>query len=88
MSNEMKLITALCEALGFEVEQSLDYRRSTVKAAANTFSEMSQAIGFSGYRFIEPFEEFTNKKEKHGTELIDPVITYKLIPKAPTGEER
>ncbi len=82
----MKLITALCEALGFEVEQNLDYKRM----------KTSFVIEHSGVRhqFRRMVTESLSTKllidvnGQYETELIKPETTYKLIPKAPTGEER
>ncbi len=85
MSNEMKLITALCEALGFEVEQSLDYKETREKHKLSTMSIhcniRENVIKSDGSYDVDGHGNYLVR-------LIDPEITYKLIPTAPTGEER
>jgi len=83
MTNEMKLLTALCEALGFEVEVNFNYKRQ----------KTSHVIRHGGVRHQKRrmvTETLSMKlaidvNGQYETELIKPETTYKLIPKHSKG---
>ncbi len=82
MSNEMKLLTALCEALGFDVEENIDRQRHHRQLKPSAFVSNIWKLSADNGAFI------MDSDGMHKVELISPEITYKLIPTAPTGEER
>lgn len=80
MSEEMKLITALCEALGFEVEVKRDYdeRKVTGTEASriNSVIQYPDAIG----RALKGAGGVFQKDDQglYTSVLIEPIISYKL----------
>ncbi len=87
MSNEINLITALCEALGFEVEQSLDYKDRKIDIPQINM-DVILSMTKNGVSINSTNGEYDIDKDGLYTiSSINPEITYKLI-KAPTGEER
>ena len=82
MTNEMKLLYALCEALGFEVEIILDYKeRKESKDSAMRYNQgtpgMDRVLACTGPNqtlHIDENREYTSL-------LINPIVDYKLTPK-------
>lgn len=83
MSNEMKLLRALCEALGFEVVTNVDYQESEM--TDSTFSSYSW-VGIYGWLRTSG-RDFKNDgmggyaRNENGnriTVLKEPVVTYEL----------
>ena len=81
MSEEMKLITALCKALGFEVEVEHNYdERKEPKRnisryqsmMAHTHSDGRELAHLGGAYVIDRNGDYT-------TRLIKPITMYKLI---------
>jgi len=87
MSNEMKLIMALCDALGFEVETTIDYQpRKENKQSAMNWNSGRQGLervlattGTGNMLDIDDNDEYTSL-------LTSPVIDYKLTQKPTKGE--
>ena len=90
MSEEMKLITALCEALGFKVEIELDYKESRMTDAE--FDSMNMSYGdrlhiwrqnsgrsFKSEGLLNTY--FRNDDGERVTVLNKPITSYKLINK-------
>ena len=79
MTEEMKLITALCEALGFSVEVKRDYNERVEKSCDhyNSFVDYPHTRGrhlkaSGGMLDIDKDGNYTSK-------LIKPILSYKLI---------
>jgi len=83
MTQEMKLLHALCEALGFEVETTLDYmeRREPAHTAIkdyNTGHRVDRVLASEG-----PHNRLTIDTDGSYTSLlISPIVDYKLTKKA------
>jgi len=78
MTNEMKLLQALCEALGFEVETTLDYMpRKENKSAAMKYNRgprQDRSLAVDG-----PDRALAIDSDGRYTSLLTtPVIDYKL----------
>lgn len=78
MTNEMKLIMALCDALGFDVEETPHYNyRLVLKEEADLFADTGyiddRRLTMVDGRFL------VNNKGMYQSELIKPEITYKLV---------
>lgn len=78
MSNELKLLTALCEALGFEVKTLLDYqeRKESLESAKSYFSSVPrvrQLSAVNGQFVIDDDGNYTSL-------LTDPVVSFKVRP--------
>lgn len=87
MSNEMKLLMALCDAMGFSVETILDYKeREEGKDAAQKYNK---GIGFpnpDGRRLrcgAGGFGDMLERTDKGGyiSQLIQPEISYRVMRK-------
>jgi len=87
MSEEMKLIRALCEALGFEVEKELDYKEESMLDVS--FNSMNSNYGnglnhwhqYSGREFVSAGLGQGYARDSKGeriTRLINPITSYKL----------
>jgi len=86
MTNEMKLLTALCEALGFEVEVNLD--SSERKEFADSAMQYNTGCGFQGRRLKASGKDLKLDIDTDGyytSYLIEPITTYALIPKHSKG---
>jgi hypothetical protein len=80
MSNEMKLLTALTEALGFDIEVERDYQELDTEV-----SPMDARC------FMPPSREYVGdgcgqtllikKNKKYTTRLKSPIISYKVTKK-------
>ena len=84
MSDEMKLLRALCDALGFEVETTLDYaplkegRDATLRYnVIHLGQERFRRLAASG-----PDNKLDRDEDGYYTSLlIEPIVNYKVIPK-------
>ena len=74
MSDEMKLLQALCEALGFLVNVETDYQDRYLCADEFLSSDRFLKINSDG-RYVR------NEEDLPLTKLKDPIVTYKLIKK-------
>ena len=82
MSEEMKLIRALCDALGFEVKTDLDYQeRKETQNAAMRYNDGRQGhdrrlvvIGPHGMLDVDKDGMYTSV-------LKEPEISYRVVPK-------
>ena len=70
MSDEMKLLEALCDALGFDVKRDIDYQPRVES------SMRSSDRPDSGRRCVHDQGTFTSY-------LTDPLVSYTLTPKEP-----
>jgi len=87
MTNEMKLLTALCEALGFEVEEERDSRRIAVNMPVIDFSAISK-LTMAGMALDTIDGKYVIDDDGlYSASLITDEITYKLIPKHSKGGE-
>jgi len=75
MSNEMKLLHALCEALGFEVETTLYYMPRKEKSATSTALDVDRELAVknpaTGELLIDEEGNYTSL-------LVTPIVDYKL----------
>ena len=80
MTNEMKLLHALCEALGFEVETTLDYMPR--KEGKSSAMKHIRVMGPPTDRVLSstgPFGKLDIDQDGEYTSLlISPVVDYKL----------
>ena len=82
MTDEMKLLRALCEALGFEVTANCDYKeRKEPESAAMRYND-----GRIGHDRVLKSGGFTNKllideEGNYTSALRVPEISYSLTPK-------
>jgi len=82
MSQEMKLLTALCEALGFEIETTIDYQERKesqfIAMSHNTFGHPTgrQLKGRPDSNMCD-----IDSDGLYTSYLTDPIISYKLIKK-------
>jgi len=81
MTNEMKLLQALCEALGFEVETTLDYQeRKESKEAAMKINTLP--VGGNPERVLATIGNGVmldiDEGEIYTSLLINPIVDYKL----------
>ncbi len=72
MSEELKLLTALCEALGFEVEKTIDKQCRDVKLKPSSYVSNIWKLSTEESSF------FIDVEGTYMVELINPIITYKL----------
>lgn len=81
MSKELKLITSLCEALGFEVKISNDYRPRLEDERICDRSRIFFLNDVEGRRlkYKQGGALIIDKNGMYTSELIEPEITYKLI---------
>jgi len=79
MTDEMKLLVAMCDALGFEVEVDADYQRSTTNHVIDNGGVVHQYRRMITETLSTKFSK--NREGLYMTELIKPLISYKLIPK-------
>lgn len=80
MTQEMKLLTALTEALGFDIETTRDYQeRLTLISPADV-----PYMGQGGRRYVaaEGGMLVKNEKGEYKTVLISPIVEYKLTKRA------
>jgi len=90
MTNEMKLLTALCEALGFEVVIKRDYQETKVpRKMAQDMIRHNQFFLDPGHLHLVRFKTKVETKSLMNTYVIDedgnytsmlvePVISYEL----------
>jgi hypothetical protein len=82
MSDEMKLLRALCDALGFEVETTLDYaprreNKTTAMAYNSGRTGMDRCLASSG-----PHNKLDIDENGDYTSLLkSPIVEYKVVPK-------
>ena len=74
MSDEMKLLKALCEALGFLVYVETDYIEVNIEGFSSPGKFRKMKLGPDG-RYIR------NTDGSYISTLIEPAVTYKLIKK-------
>ena len=74
MSDEMKLLKALCEALGFLVEVETDYQEYYMSAGESVSENRCFQINSDG-RFAR------NSEDLRLSRLKKPILSYKLIKK-------
>lgn len=79
MSQEMKLLEALCDALGFEVERMLDYQEQKIPP----HQHCSRNLGFGEKVSRASVTDGTGKyiTDKNGfytSRLITPIVDFKL----------
>lgn len=81
MTNEMKLITALCEALGFEIKIERDFKeRKEGKTNAMHYQSNIDYPQTMGRRLQHTGQRLKIDKDGNYTsQLIEPVLSYKLI---------
>lgn len=81
MSEEMKLLRALCDALGFDVVVTKDYMPITVDRETNKmfFSSPTRKFKTKGVEFD------INDDGLYTSILIDPIISYRLERKPTPG---
>ena len=79
-SNEMRLLKALCEALGYKIVTTLDYQRKMEdENSALRFKGNSEFMGRRlvteniGNRF------YIDENGMYESELVNPIVTYELI---------
>ena len=85
MTNEMKLLTALCDALGFDVEENKDYKSHEIPE-----KEGHHQIRYPFHQDCSKWEletgsdnEFKRgEKYSYFIKLKEPIIDYKLTKKA------
>jgi len=77
MTNEMKLLHALCEALGFEVETTLDYKE--VEIGYDEAMRINSTYYNSNRILVHDCGKFRIDSDGMYTSmLIDPIVDYKL----------
>ena len=83
MSEELKLITALCEALGFKVEIERNYDVRTInKHDARRVSSITDYPDTRGRRLIcedNSTKLLIDDDGQYKSQLIKPILSYKLI---------
>lgn len=85
MSNEMKLITALCEALGFEVKQTEDYQKR--KEHGPFPSQLKQPFGNDRQMAVDHDNAYLRYDDgSYVSVLINPIVSYELAKDTPTEE--
>jgi len=83
-TNEMKLLMALCDALGFEVEETLDYQER--EEAPENIKYFNPNIDYPmarGRSLVAKNGEF--ERSEHGgyrSRLTSPIIDYKIFGKS------
>ena len=75
MSDEMKLLQALCEALGFLVEVETDYQEYSISENESINNKFRMIKLDSDGRYM------TDENGSYITKLKHPAIAYKLIKK-------
>ena len=89
MTEEMKLITALCESLGFKVEVEHDYdERKEPKRNISRYQSMMAHTHSDGRELKHICGTYViDKNGEYTTKLIKPITTYKLTKKEqPKGD--
>ena len=84
MSDEMKLITALCEALGFEVVIDRDYQeRKEVQPFARQYQSDINYPHTRGRKLEDRAGTYCiDENGKYTSRLIEPIKSYKLVKNA------
>ena len=81
MTNEMKLITALCEALGFEIKTTVDYqRREESPETAEIY--FHPTYGVSNERRLETVNGayVIDEEGYYTSSLVHPVVDFQVVP--------
>tara|TARA_R110002020_G_scaffold436195_1_gene646390 strand:+ start:54 stop:353 length:300 start_codon:yes stop_codon:yes gene_type:complete len=84
MTNEMKLLIALCDALGFEVDTVLDYQeREVSQSDGHKHIERINSLS-NGNMTLKSFDQewIRSKDGSYFTMLVIPEVEYKLTKKS------
>ncbi len=84
MSEELKLITALCEAMGFDVERTEDYKVEKTDSLIIPFFNTYQKRRLVTKKLSTKYK--IDNDGMYESELIKPEISYKLIPRAENND--
>lgn len=76
MSEEMKLIEALCKALGFKVEREIDSDIRRIPVGAAELGRSRIIMAKPGFPLMKDVDENGMCK----TMLVNPIVSYKVVP--------
>ena len=80
MSDEMKLLEALCEALGFEIKITVDYDER-VESPASAEQYFGLRLNLDRCLASERGEYVIDEDGNYISRFVSPIVSYKLIPK-------